>query len=139
VLSAGAFVAVRALRRTDEPLVVVFWFALVATPAALPALLLDLRWPSLGELGLLLGIGLTVQGAQMLMTRALHSDPASRVATVGYLQIVYGFVLGALVFGESLTPLSIGGAVLVVAGALLATFEPAEKTAAESAVPPNQA
>jgi len=123
LLSAGAYVTVRALRTTDEPLVIVFWFALVATPASLPGVLADLRWPTPYELLLLLGIGLTVQAAQLLMTRALHREPAGRIAAVGYLQVVYAFVLGVLVFDEPLVPLAIAGAILVVAGALIATIE----------------
>jgi len=123
LLSAGAYVSVRALRRTDEPLVVVFWFALVAAPASLPMVLADPRLPTPYEALLLLGIGLAVQGAQMLMTRALHREPAGRVAAIGYMQVVYASLFGVLVFGETLTALSVGGAALIVGGALLATLE----------------
>lgn len=123
VLSAAAYVSVRALRKTDEPLVVVFWFALVATPASLPPVLSDLQAPSLHELALLVGIGVAVQGAQLLMTRALHREPAGRVAAVGYLQVVYAFLLGTLLFAEPLSPLAIAGAALVISGALIATVE----------------
>jgi drug/metabolite transporter (DMT)-like permease len=130
LLSAGGYVSVRALRKTDEPLVVVFWFAFVATPASLPSLLADVRWPTGGELLLLFGIGLAVQGAQMLMTRALHREPAGRVAAVGYLQVVYASVLGALLFGEVPRPLGIVGALLVIGGALLATLEPGARAGA---------
>jgi drug/metabolite transporter (DMT)-like permease len=123
LLSAGAYVSVRALRKTDEPVVVVFWFALVATPASLPTVLLDLRAPTLNEWLLLIGIGIAVQGAQLLMTRALHREPAGRVAAVGYLQVVYATLIGVLLFGEPTSPLAIAGGVLVIAGALLATLE----------------
>lgn len=134
LLSAGAYVSVRALRRTDEPLVVVFWFAFVATPASLPLVFIGPhgpagpRLPNGYEALLLLGIGLAVQGAQMLMTRALHREPAGRVAAVGYLQVVYAALFGVLVFGETLSPLAVAGAVLVIAGALLATLERPQRT-----------
>lgn len=126
VLSAGAYVSVRALRRTDDARVVVFWFAFVATPLSAVALGVDLAtsaphaWPGLGELGLLLGIGVAVQGAQLLMTRALHREPAGRVAAVGYLQVVYAFALGTVFFGESLGWISLAGTALIIGGALLA-------------------
>lgn len=123
VLSAGAYVSVRALRKTDEPLVVVFWFALIAAPASLPMVLADLRVPTPYELLLLAGIGLAVQGAQMLMTRALHREPAGRVAAIGYMQVVYASLFGVLIFGETLTALAVAGAFLIVGGALLATIE----------------
>ncbi len=123
LLSAGAYVSVRALRKTDEPVVVVFWFALVATPASLPTVLVDLRAPTLDEWMLLIGIGVAVQGAQLLMTRALHREPAGRVAAVGYLQVVYATLIGVLLFGEPTGLFAIVGGLLVIAGALLATLE----------------
>ncbi len=123
LLSAGAYVSVRALRKTDEPVVVVFWFALVATPASLPSVLVDVRAPTATEWLLLVGIGVAVQGAQLLMTRALHREPAGRVAAVGYLQVVYATLIGVLLFGEPTSPLALVGGVLVIAGALLATLQ----------------
>ena len=129
MLSAGAYVSVRALRRTDDPRVVVFWFAFVATPLSAVALGVDLgtrgevAWPGLVEVALLVGIGVAVQGAQLLMTRALHREPAGRVAAVGYLQVVYAFALGAAFFGESLGWESLVGAALIIGGALTATLE----------------
>ncbi len=128
LLSGGAYVSVRALRRTDEPLVVVFWFALVATPASFPTLFVDPRLPTAYEALLLLGIGLAVQGAEMLLKRPLHREPAGRVAAVGYLQVVYASLFGVLIFGETLSPLAVAGALLVIAGALLATVELPQRT-----------
>lgn len=124
LLSASAYVTVRALRKTDEPVVVVFWFALVATPLSFPGVLADLQPPTPTDLLLLLGIGVAVQGAQLLMTRALHREPAGRVAAVGYIQVVYATLIGVLIFGEPLSPLAMTGALFVVGGALLATLEP---------------
>lgn len=123
VLSAGAYVSVRALRKTDHTLVVVLWFALIATPFSVPSVLVELVPPRPIDLLLLLGIGVTVQGAQMLMTRALHREPAGRVVAVGYLQVVYASLFGVVFFGETLTPLGLGGAALIIAGALIATFD----------------
>jgi drug/metabolite transporter (DMT)-like permease len=85
VLSAGAYVTVRALRRSDPPIVVVFWFALIATPASLPGAIASPLLPVGIEWLGLAATGVLVQGAQMLMTRALHREPAGRVAAVGYL------------------------------------------------------
>jgi hypothetical protein len=43
------------------------------------------------------------------------------------MQVVYATVIGVLVFAEPLSPLVVAGGVLVLAGALLATFEPAAR------------
>ncbi len=121
VLSAGAYVSVRALGASHPPIVIVFWFALVATPVSVPAVIAEPIAPSAVGWLLLLGIGASVQAAQMLMTRAYRREPAARVAAVGYVQVVWGFALGALFLGESVTPFSAIGAALVVVGALIAT------------------
>ncbi|MFO0750135.1 MAG: DMT family transporter [Myxococcota bacterium] len=123
LLSACAYVTVRALRRSDHPLVVVFWFALVATPASLPTLFVEPVWPTPILLLVLLGIGVTVQIAQVLMTRALHREPAGRVAAVGYLQVVYAFAFGALFFDEAVEPLAVVGALVVLTAAATVSLE----------------
>lgn len=122
--SACAYVSVRALRASDHPVVVVFWFALVATPFSLPAVLANPIVPTLTEVLLLVAIGVTVQVAQLFMTRALHREAASKVTAIGYTQVAFAFLFGALFFGESLTLLSTAGALLVIGGALLVTVKP---------------
>lgn len=122
LMSACAYVSVRALRRTDDPLIVVFWFALVATPLSFPAVLADPVMPSAYDLLVLVGIGITVQIAQLLMTRALHREAAGRVTAVGYTQVVFAFAFGALFFGEALTLLSAAGALLVIVGAAIVSI-----------------
>lgn len=134
--SACAYVSVRALRNSDHPVVVVFWFALVATPFSLPAVLANPVVPTATELLLLVAIGVTVQVAQLFMTRALHREAASKVTAIGYSQVAFAFLFGALFFGESLTLLSAAGALLVIAGATLVTLKP-KQTPPELAPPPD--
>ena len=122
--SACAYVSVRALRNSDHPVVVVFWFALVATPFSLPGVIANPVVPTATELLLLVAIGVTVQVAQLFMTRALHREAASKVTAIGYSQVAFAFLFGALFFGESLTLLSAAGALLVIAGATLVTLKP---------------
>ncbi len=121
--SACAYVSVRALRSSDHPVVVVFWFALVATPFSLPAVLANPIVPTPTELLLLVAIGVTVQVAQLFMTRALHREEAAKVTAIGYSQVAFAFLFGAFFFGESLTLLSTAGALLVIAGAMLVTVK----------------
>jgi drug/metabolite transporter (DMT)-like permease len=129
LLSAVAYVIVRALRQSDPPLTVVFWFALVATPASLPGVMAESVWPSGVEWPLLLAIGLTVQGAQMLMTRALHREAAGRVAAAGYVQVAFSYAMGLLVLGERPDAASVLGALCTVLGAGIATWSPRARNA----------
>jgi drug/metabolite transporter (DMT)-like permease len=128
VLSAGAYVTVRRLKDSDDPLVVVFWFPLIAVPGTAITMLAPLalglpnpgyRWPVGTEWLLLLAVGITTQIAQVAMTRGLHLEPAGRATMVSYLQIVFAFIWGAAFFGESLTWIGLAGATLVVSGTLV--------------------
>ncbi len=118
VASALAYTTVRALGRTEHHLVVVFYFPLVATPASLPFLAGNLVWPTPFEWVMLVGVAVTTQIAQVLLTRGLHSELAGRAMSMSYIQIVFATVWGLLLFGERPGWLTLMGALLVVLGTL---------------------
>ena len=126
--SAGAYVTVRALRATDDPLVIVLYFPLIATPASVPALVPDATWPAPLDLLLLLGIGVTVQVAQVFMTRGLHLETAGRATTMSYVQVAFAWVWGLALFDESPTLGGLLGAGLVVAAALAVALPGQKRT-----------
>lgn len=116
--SAGAYTTVRALGGKAEPLVVVFYFPLIATPAALPYAWSSLRWPTPLEWALLIGVGVFTQLAQIAMTRGLALERASRATSITYLQIVFAYIWGIFVFGEVPSWWSALGAALIIGSAL---------------------
>ena len=61
-----------------------------------------------------LSMGVATQIAQVYMTRGLHLEPAGRATAISYLQIVFAFVWGMLIFAEYPTVLSVVGAVLII-------------------------
>lgn len=99
MLSAIAYVTVRRLGRTEDPLVVVFWFPLVTVPMTAPFALPQWTWPTWQEWLLLLGIGTSTQIAQVELTRGLAKEAAGRATAVGYLQVAFATLFGAVVFG----------------------------------------
>lgn len=116
VLSAVAYVLVRQMRRTDRPEVVVFYLPLVTLPLSVPPVVAEATWPSpLGWL-FLFGIGVFTQAGQLFMTRALHVETASRASAMSFLQVVFAYLWGLLLFHEQPTPLGIAGSTLVAAG-----------------------
>ncbi len=118
LLSAAAYVSVRKARGLVPPLVVVFWFPLVAAPLALPPAISQWEWPSLTGWLLLLGVGVTTQVAQVFMTEGLHREPAGRATAVSYLQVVFAAAWGALFLGELPDAWTLTGGLLVCAGVL---------------------
>lgn len=120
VFSAGAYTTVRKLGQTDHPLVVVFWFPMIALPFVLPWAIWNGYVPSLYELLILLGVGVSTQFAQVRMTQGLQLESAARATSMTYLQVVFAFVWGLILFGEVPSWTALAGACMIV-GALAMT------------------
>lgn len=119
LFSAAAYVTVRRLARTEDPLVIVFYFPLVAVPASLPIVVRDFVWPQgIAWLWLLL-VGVFTQIGQVQLTRGLKLLPAGQAMTIGYMQIVFAALLGLTVFAELPALATVMGCALIVAGALV--------------------
>ncbi len=120
ILSSAAYVTVRKLRATEDPLVIVFYLPLVATVGSVPTALPTAVWPTALEwVILIVGVGGTAQVAQILLTNGLHAERAGRAMSMSYLQIVFAAIWGMLFFEEFPDLLSLVGAVLVVGGTLV--------------------
>lgn len=119
--SGAAYVAVRKLRATEHPMVIVFYFALVSVVASLPLGLFNALLPTPREWLVLLGVGITTQLGQVCITKGLHLETAGRATAVGYLQIVFATLWGALFFAEFPDSWTALGTVLIVGGTLILT------------------
>ncbi len=125
VLSAGAYVTTRRLTRTNDPLVIVFYFALLTVVGSLPFNVVGWVQPHGWEWMLLLGVGVATLGGQVFITRALQLEKAARVMAAGYLQIVFAALLGMAFFREFPDAWSVAGAgVIILSTFLLARIHP---------------
>jgi drug/metabolite transporter (DMT)-like permease len=129
--SSFAYVTVRKLVTTEHPLVIVFYFPLVAAPLALPWALVDWVWPTPIEWLLLVGIGITTQLGQVFLTMGLAIERAGRATAIGYVQIVFAVMWQLLIFGQQPGLGTLLGAGLIIAGTLAvsATARPVESAA----------
>ena len=120
LVSSVAYTTVRALSGKAPPMVVVFYFPLVATPAAIALSAPYLSWPTPREWLILLGVGVSTQVAQVFMTQGLHLERAGRAMAVTYMQIVFAFAWGVALFGEVPSWMSVLGAALILVGSAVA-------------------
>lgn len=130
--SSVAYVTVRRLARTEHPLVIVFYFPLIATPLALPWAIASFVTPRPIDWLLLLAIGATTQVGQVFLTKGLAIERAGRATSIGYLQVAFAMLWQLLAFGEVPTPWTLAGASLIFGGSLLVaqvTGEPAREPA----------
>ncbi|MFO7630647.1 MAG: DMT family transporter [Prochlorococcaceae cyanobacterium] len=126
LLTALAYVSVRSLGRSEHPLVIVFYFPLVALPLSLPLVLLDPVWPRPAEWLLLLGVGLFTQLGQVWLTKGLTALPAARATAISYVQVLFAGVWGWLFFAETIDGWTVAGSALILIASLLGMkFRPA--------------
>src|SRR5262249_55964916 len=116
--SACAYVTVRTLGQGEHPLVIVFYFPLVALPASILTGGAHMIWPEGIEWWWLLLLGLATQVGQVAVTRGFASAAAGRMAAYSYVQVVFSGVWGAMLFSERPTALSLAGGALIICGAL---------------------
>ncbi len=118
ILSAVAYVTVRRLGRSENPLVVVFWLPLLTLPVSAPFAIPAWVWPDALTWVWLLGIGLSTQIAQVSLTKGLARETAGRATAVGYLQVAFATVFSATFLDVWPDALGLCGMALIV-GALL--------------------
>ena len=124
-ISGIAYNAIMKCRTTDDPITVVMYFPLIATPVMFTFCIINwnkVAIPQGIEWLLLLAIGLLTQVAQVTMTRAFHADTAEKVAPIKYVGAIYAVASGYFIFDEELGFYSSIGIVLVLIGVLLNTF-----------------
>lgn len=119
LFSGAAYVTVRQLSRHEDPLVIVFYFPLVALPLAIPWTIPVAVWPTPLEWLVLLGVGVFTQAAQVCLTRGLSLERAGRASAIGYLQVALAVVWGLLFFGEVPGWSTIAGSLLIVGGTVI--------------------
>lgn len=119
VFAGLAYTMVRKLGKTDHPIVVVFYFPLVAIPAMLVFTAFNWVTPQ-GMDWFYLGLmGICTQVGQLYMTKALHTEKANKVIILKYLNIIYALVFGFFILGETHGFYSMMGIALVLSGIVL--------------------
>ena len=114
-----AYVSVRSLGTSEHPLVIVFYFPLVALPLSLPLVALHPVLPTPSELLWLIGVGVFTQLGQVSLTRGLTALPAAQATAISYVQVAFAGLWGWLIFGESIDGWTVAGAGLVLAATLV--------------------
>jgi len=121
-ISGFAYTFVRKLGKTDDPLVVVFYFPLVTLPIVTPYLVTHWVTPTWSEWPLVIAIGVVTQIAQIYLTKSLHKEAAAKVSLVNYLGLVFAVVVGYFLFDELVGLRALLGMLLMVGSVYLGIF-----------------
>jgi len=119
IFSGLAYNMIRKLKDTDNPIVVVFYFPLIATPVMLVFSYFNWVTPIGIEWLWLILMGIFTQIAQVFMTKAYQSNSMGKIAPLKYLGILFAIGFDVLIFGIIYKPLTLVGIGLVILGIVL--------------------
>ncbi|KAK9824648.1 hypothetical protein WJX72_012035 [[Myrmecia] bisecta] len=92
--SAGAFTAIRSIKKSEPSLVVALWFHTFALVSSTIPLAFGFPqhavWPSPFDAGCMVGVALTSFFGQILINRGFQSETAAKVSAVNYTQEEWG-------------------------------------------------
>jgi drug/metabolite transporter (DMT)-like permease len=119
---SAVMITVRQISRTEQTAAIVFWFTIFTTIAGALMLPFVGHTHDLITYAMLAGAGLLGGAAQLSMTASLRFAPVSVVVPLDYLQIVWGILIGWLVFLTPATPLMLAGATLITASGIYTAY-----------------
>ena len=123
VFSSGAYVAVRALTKTESTPRIVLWFSLVAGMLALPVVIPGWQPLSLRAHLILVAAGFVAAAAQTLMTASYRRAPAHMASAFSYASVPLAYLAGLLFWNERPDWVAnIGIALIVIGGVAIVVW-----------------
>lgn len=123
LLGAAAFVSVRRLSLTDPAIRTVFLFTLLGTVLAVltssQSIIESAHQLTSRDYSLLIGTGLVTTLAQWMMSKGYSYGPASVLAPFSYFTIVFGGILGWIIWQERPSLAFLAGTLLVLSAAAI--------------------
>ncbi len=119
LMHASLQIILRYLGRYESPETISFYFFVIGvflTALALPFIAVR---PTLAEVPLLIGVGLSGAGAQWLLSVAFRNAKAAIVTVFNYSGIVWATLFGWMIWGDWPLPTVMAGAAIVIASNIL--------------------
>jgi drug/metabolite transporter (DMT)-like permease len=121
-MTAMATIHIRRLTATETTLSIVFWFSVSCTVASLTTIPFGWTFPGGRIVVLMVASGLLGGVAQILMTESYRIAPASTLAPFEYSSMLYGLILGWVLFAEVPTAQVLIGAAIVISAGLFIIY-----------------
>ena len=115
LMHATLQIILRHLGKFERPETVTFYFLVIGTiVTALPLPFVAVT-PTMAEVPLLFGVGLSGAAAQFLLSTAFRNAPAAVVTVFNYSSIVWATLFGWMIWSEWPMPTVLAGAAIVIA------------------------
>ncbi len=119
LMQAFMTILLRHMSRHERPETISFYFFVIGTFVTGLALPFVATGPTLAEIPLFFGVGLSGAAAQWLYSTALKNTPAAVVAIFNYSSIVWAMLFGWLIWNDWPLPIVFAGSVVVIASNML--------------------
>lgn len=119
---AVALIIIKILSRTDSAVTITTYMALLMTPLSLAPALFYWQWPTAEQWILLFLVGIVGTFAQMLMTQSFRVAEATAVMPLDFMKLVWGTIIGYLVFSEVPDAWTLFGGTIIFTGATYIAF-----------------
>ena len=123
VLGAVGAVLIWRLGGIDGVGTQLLWLTIVGMMSSLFASPWLLTLPEASDWPLVIVMAATTTGSQVILAHAFQFAPADKVISWGYLSVVFGGILGAVLWSELPTLPAVTGMLLVVAGSHIASIK----------------
>lgn len=125
--SACAYNIVRRSSGTNPPVVIVFYFTVVALVVSTPLLLSVWTTPTGIQILWLCFVGLCTHFAQVYMTTAYQMEKVTNLSHLNYLGVVYAILIGFFFFNEGFSREAMFGVILILITSYLSTRDKFKK------------
>jgi drug/metabolite transporter (DMT)-like permease len=127
VFSAGGHTMLRALRKKEAPLTIVFYFSMVTSSILIIPTTINFVMPVGIQWLYLIGIGIMAVIGQLGLTYAYRLWLAAEVSIYGYTGILFSVLAGFIFYGEIPDWMSITGGLIIISVSLIVYYHKKEK------------
>jgi len=114
IFAGIAYIFVSKLKNYEKPPTVVFFFSLFSTVVMFIPTLLQFKWLTLEEWGIMILMGTGAMCGQIFLTSAYHYAAASEVSIYAYANIIFSAIIAFMLWGTFPDTLSLLGILLIV-------------------------
>lgn len=118
----SVMIALRSLGRTEASLTSTVYAGFFLVPFTLMPALFVWRWPTPAELALLVVVGVVASGVQLCVAEAFKRGEATAVLPVDFTKLIWGALLGFLVFAEIPDLATLTGGTLIFAAVVYVAY-----------------
>jgi drug/metabolite transporter (DMT)-like permease len=119
-----AIIIIKTLSRTDSSVTITAYMVLLMTPLSLLPAVFVWQWPDPHQLAWLVFIGVSGTLAQLAMAQALHLADTTTVMPLDFMKLIWGAMIGYLLFSEvPSASVWVGGGVILAAATYIAYRE----------------